>query len=214
MFLIAITTLFVAVSADSTQVLSVAKPEHPVNYTEFNHTVYANNVGVDELVKLNEIIRQQRALPFGGVIPRLNNTRRPRRHIDDDSESSYDRQSSARYAQDGRRFGSADEEFASRMSRPGYRRSHQLTSREQSLPFNRYFGGLQNFNLSGNAFVEMFNRFQSNLYDMLCVSTTADRHIYARMANSIETSIAQLDRIRRNMAEYIAFRPRNVDMCE
>jgi len=206
MFLIAITTLFVAVSADSTQVLSVAKPEHPVNYTEFNHTVYANNVGVDELIKLNEIIRQQRALPFGGVIPRFSSIRRPKRHIDDDSESSYDRQSSARYAQDGRRFGSADEEFASRMSANNYRRP-------TPPPHSRYWGGLQHLNRTGTEFVEMFRRYQDSLFGMLCVSSSTDRHIYARMANSIETSIRHLNHIKSHLQEYMDFRPRDVDMC-
>lgn len=197
MFLIAITTLFVAVSADSTQVLSVAKPEHPVNYTEFNHTVYANNVGVDELIKLNEIIRQQRALPFGGVIPRFSSTRRPKRHI---NESSYDRP--AGYVDRPR---SADEEFAIRMAAEN--------RRSTNLPHQRYWAGLQRLNRTGTEFVEMFRRYQDSLFSMLCVSSSTDSPRYARMANSIETSIRHLNHIKSHLQEYMDFRPRNVDMC-
>lgn len=181
MFLIAITTLFVAASADSTHVLSVAKPEHPVNYTEFNHTIYANNVGVDELVKLNEIIRQQRALPFGGVIPRVSSTRRPKRHIDG-SESSYDRRAGENV-------------------------------RVHAPPHERYWAGLQQLNHTGTEFVQTFRRYQDRLFGMLCVSSSNDRHIYARMANSIQNARRQLNHIKSHLQEYMNYVARDVDMC-
>lgn len=166
MFLIAITTLFVAVSADSTQVLSVAKPERPVNYTEFNHTVYANNVGIDELVKLNEIIRQQRALGIS----------RPRRHMEDDRQS--------------------------------------LSTRYHNLPpHEKYFIGLQQLNRTGTEFMQTFSRYQDSLFGMLCVSSSNDRHIYARMANSIQNARRHLNHIKSHLQEYMNYVPRDVDMC-